>query len=240
MGLSRKRQRELSKLKDHAEELWDDQKDVLDHASQVVREASRQAANYAREEVSPRVHAALEDHVKPAVNSGLSTAKSAVTTTREKLSEDVFPAVSTALGSAFAVLDVAKDPHVRDAIKNVKAAGDQIGSKAAEVSAKASAVGAKASKKAAKAAKAGKKAGKSFTKQVVKNTPLQKKSPGPGRYILIGIIVVGVAAVVYAAWQTLRADDDLWIDEEEALDATDTAGDVTPAQERTTPADDTV
>lgn len=42
---------------------------------------------------------------------------------------------------------------------------------------------------------------------------------GPGRYILIGLGVVAVAGLAYAVWQTLRADDDLWIeDEPEPLD----------------------
>ena len=37
--------------------------------------------------------------------------------------------------------------------------------------------------------------------------------PGPGRYILIGLGVVAFAGIAYAAWQTLRADDDLWIED---------------------------
>ena len=40
-----------------------------------------------------------------------------------------------------------------------------------------------------------------------------KKSAGPGRYILIGLGVVATLGVAYAAWQTLRADDDLWIED---------------------------
>jgi len=48
-----------------------------------------------------------------------------------------------------------------------------------------------------------------------------KPSPGPGRYILIGLGVVAAAALAYVAWQTLRADDDLWVEEdEEAVEAT--------------------
>jgi hypothetical protein len=44
-------------------------------------------------------------------------------------------------------------------------------------------------------------------------------SAGPGRYILIGLGAVAVAGLAYAVWQTLRADDDLWIeDEPEAID----------------------
>jgi hypothetical protein len=42
----------------------------------------------------------------------------------------------------------------------------------------------------------------------------QPKSAGFGRYLLIGIGVVAALGVAYAAWQTLRADDDLWIDDE--------------------------
>ena len=49
--------------------------------------------------------------------------------------------------------------------------------------------------------------------------PAPTPTPGPGRYILIGVGVVAVAGLAYAVWQTLRADDDLWIeDEPEALD----------------------
>ncbi|MDP1788823.1 MAG: hypothetical protein Q8K56_00705 [Rhodoglobus sp.] len=43
---------------------------------------------------------------------------------------------------------------------------------------------------------------------------VEQKKSGPGRYILIGLGVVAAAGIVYAAWQTLRADDDLWIDDE--------------------------
>ena len=46
--------------------------------------------------------------------------------------------------------------------------------------------------------------------------PPKKSSPLP--WILIGVGVVAVAAVGYAVWQTLRADDDLWV-EDEALEA---------------------
>jgi hypothetical protein len=81
------------------------------------------------------------------------------------------------LGSALALLEVAKDPHVREALKRVAAGG----------SSAASRVG----------------------------ISKPKPSSGPGRYILIGIGVVAFAGIAYAAWQTLRADDDLWIDDEE-------------------------
>ena len=37
------------------------------------------------------------------------------------------------------------------------------------------------------------------------------KSGGPGKYILIAVCSVVVAVIAYAAWQTLRADDELWV-----------------------------
>jgi hypothetical protein len=189
MGLSRKRQRELNQLKSHAEDLWDGQREVLEHANRVVREARRQAANYAREEVSPRVRETLDERVRPAVASGLSATRHAASSARERLVDDVFPAVSSALGSALALLEVAKDPQVRATLKRVSSTGVRAGTRAA--------------------ARVG--------------IPTPKPSAGPGRYILIGIGVVALAGVAYAAWQTLRADDDLWIDDEEL---TEQSGDI--------------
>ena len=171
MALSRKRRKELNRLKGQAEDLWEDQKELLDHASKVVREASRHAAHYAREEVAPRVRDTFEDTVKPAVSSGIAGARSAASSGRDRLVHDVLPGVTSALGTALAAIEVAKNQQVRDAISRATKIGTDVG--------------------------------------IIKPKPA-----GPGRYILIGIGVVAVAAVAYAAWQTLRADDDLWIDDE--------------------------
>jgi hypothetical protein len=178
MGLSRKRQREFTKLKKQAEVLVQDQRDVLEHASRVVRDASRQAANYGREEVGPRVRETYEDRVRPVVASGVSATRHAAHQTRDKLVEDVLPAVTSALGSALAVIEASKNPQVREVVSRVSKAATRAGTKVGVI---------------------------------------QPKSSGPGKYILIGIGVVAVAGLAYAAWQTLRADDDLWIDDEDAL-----------------------
>jgi len=179
MALSRKRRKELNRLKGQAEDLWDDQKELLDHASKVVRDASRQAAHFAREEVSPRIRDTYEDTVRPAVRSGIAGARSAANTGRDNLVHNVLPAVSSALGTALAAIEVAKNQQVRDAISRAT----KIGTDAA------TSVGL-----------------------------IKPKSAGAGRYILIGIAVGAAAGVAYAAWQTLRADDDLWI-EDAATDA---------------------
>jgi hypothetical protein len=188
MTLSKKRKRELTRLKGQASDLWDDQKDVIERANRVLREASRHAGHYAREEVSPRVRETFDERVKPAMASGVSGARTIASATRERIADDVVPAVSSAFGSALALLEVAKDPHVREALKRITASGSTAASK----------VG------------------------LAKSKP----SSGPGRYILIGIGVVALAGIAYAAWQTLRADDDLWIDDEELSEQT---GDIQPS-----------
>ncbi len=182
MALSRKRQKELNRLKSQAEDLWDEQRELLDQAAKVVRDASRQAAHYTREEVGPRVRDAYEDRLKPAVASGVSSARSAAKHTRDRLVDDVLPAMSSALGTALAAIEVAKNKQVRDAITRATKLGTDAGTRVGLIQ--------------------------------------PKPSSGPGRYILIGLGVVAAAAVAYAAWQTLRADDDLWIDDDaESVDS---------------------
>ncbi len=173
MALSRKRQRELKRLKRSAEELWDEQREAIEHASAVLKDARRQAANYAREEVGPRVRESYEDRVRPAVSSGFAAGRNAASSARERFSDEVLPSLSGALGSALALLDVAKDPRVREVMKRASSTASRVRGR-------------------------------------VPIVEPPKKSAGPGRYILIGLGVIAVLGVAYAAWQTLRADDDLW------------------------------
>jgi hypothetical protein len=180
MGLSRKRQRELKRLKRSAEDLWDEQREAIEHASAVLRDARRQAANYAREEVAPRVRDTYEDRVRPVLRDGVRAGRQAASWGGERLRDDVVPAITGALGSALAMLEAAKDPRVRDVVRRVAGAGERAGL-----------------------------------------VTMPKKSAGPGRYILIGLGVVAAAGVAYAAWQTLRADDDLWIEELDEIGAAD-------------------
>ncbi len=192
MALTRKRAKELKRLKSAAYDLWDDQKDLFEHASGVVREASRQAANAGREEVVPRLRDALDHNVRPALNSGLSAGRSAAETARKRWQREVLPNVSSRLAGALAVLEVSKDPRVMDAVARVREAGSNVGH----------AVGVR-----------------------VTHTP-PKKAAGAGTYIVVVLAVVGLAGVAYAAWQTLRADDELWVSDDDAdasLSASDTA-----------------
>ena len=42
-----------------------------------------------------------------------------------------------------------------------------------------------------------------------------KKSSNPFVYVLMAIGTLALALIGYAAWQTLRADDDLWVEDED-------------------------
>jgi hypothetical protein len=111
----------------------------------------------------------------PAVASVGASGRSAVASARDRLSDDVLPTISGAIGSALAMIDVANDPRVRDVIKRAGSASARFG-------------------------------------RAVPVIEPPKKS-GAGKYILLGFGVVATAAVLYAAWQTLRADDELWIED---------------------------
>ena len=56
-----------------------------------------------------------------------------------------------------------------------------------------------------------------------------KPAPGPGQFILIGLGVVAAAAIAYAAWQTFRPDDDLWVEDDLDDDLEPQAGDAATA-----------
>ena len=99
--------------------------DIIDEVELVVgdlRDARRQATNYAREEVAPRVRGGYEDRVKPLFATGVAKGRAVSRDARGKLADDVIPAVSGAIGSALAVLEAAKDPHVRDVVKRASSA----------------------------------------------------------------------------------------------------------------------
>jgi hypothetical protein len=118
MELDRKTQRELNRLSKEAHRLWDEQREVLDHARDVAREASRQAGDIAKREVLPRAQQTYRGTVEPVL---------------------------------------ARIPWKKVA---------------------------------------------------------PQKSTNPLVYVLMAFGAIALAAMSYAAWQTLRADDDLWVEED--------------------------
>lgn len=177
LSLSRQRQRELDDLKRHAEDLWEQQQEVLDHASRLARETGRQVGAVAREEVAPRVRSAVE--------TGADAVRGVADGARRRISDDVVPAVTGAAATALAAIDVIRDKQLRAAIASAGRLGRDVGVKIGVIE------------------------------------PPKKASPLP--WILLGVgAAVAAAAVGYVVWQTLRADDDLWV-EDEALVAADDA-----------------
>jgi hypothetical protein len=174
MALSRKRQRELTRLKNHAVATVHDQRHVLEHAASVIRDATRQAADYAREDLSPRAKNAYKRKIRPAVNAGISAgvshAQAVTNNTRDRLVDDVLPAMSAALGTALAALESTRSPLAAGSLRSSQPRGS-------------------------------------------------RSNGGPGTYILLGLGIVALAGVAYAAWQTVRTSDDLWIDADTDEDA---------------------
>ena len=206
MGLSRKREKELKRLRTTAADLWDEQRGVLDHASSVMREASRQLGNASREEFVPRVRDAVSHHILPAVSTTVQATRTVADDARHRIVNDVLPLVSSALTSAIATLDSSKDPRVREALRHLHGATDRVGQKASKVVSGASSHAVKALN--------------SYGGRVGLVKP--KPTLGFGGYFLIAAGVAVVAGTAYAAWQTLRADDELWVldegDDGEQLD----------------------
>jgi hypothetical protein len=168
MSLSRKRRKELKRLRRSAEELWGDQQNVLEHANAVAREASRQLGHLTREEVVPRMRTGYESYVRPRVDQAKGFARTAGDTAERTL--------GTALGSLLAIGDVANDARVRRAVGRISPR----------------------------------------SVAVVE----QKKGPGVGTYLAIGAGVIAAVGVAYAVWQTFRADDELWVADDEPMPTT--------------------
>lgn len=115
LPLSKKRVKELGKLKAEAQALLAHQQDVLAHATSVAQQAGQQAQHLTREQVYPRVRDNYETYVLP-------TAERA----GHVVTHNIVPAVGTVLGTALSIADVANDTRVQAAVKRVKASGGQI------------------------------------------------------------------------------------------------------------------
>jgi len=166
MSLSRKRRKELIRLRKSADELWSHQAEILERANVLAREAGHQASVLTREEVVPRVREGYDHYVRPRVDATQNLAGDV----RRTVVQDVLPGIGNAIGTVMSVGDVARDARVRAALSRIH-----------------------------------------LQKPVV----VQPKSTGAATYVAIGLALVAAAGVAYAVWQTFRADDELWVADEE-------------------------
>ncbi|MEN2738615.1 DNA helicase [Microbacterium sp. X-17] len=183
MSLSRKRKKELRQLQNQAARLWEAQQVIAGEAGGVAREAGRQLGNYHREHVVPAAQAAYDRYAAPHVDRG-------VRYSQQVLTEKVIPTAGVLMGSALSAWDAAGETRAR------LAAGRGIELPDAK-------------KYAKKAEKYGAKAASRFAQYVP--VPVEKKGIGAGGVIAIILGVAAAVGILYAAWQTLRADDELWV-----------------------------
>lgn len=167
MSLSRKRKKELNRLRREAEELWGNQQIVLAHAGSVARETGRQLGALNREVISPRVQAGYEQYLQPRVNQVSSFARDA----GARIEHDVLPAVGRGIGALLSVGDVAREARIRKALARINPA----------------------------------------------LAPVEPKKSRAGAIVGISVIFAVLGALGYAAWQTFRADDELWIADDSDL-----------------------
>jgi len=181
VGLSRKSKKELRKLQKHAAKVWESQQVLLGESGKVAREAGRQLGRFSREDLVPAVHDGYDKYAAPYVDKGVKY-------TNHVLSDKVVPAAGAVVGGAMSVWDAAHDTRVR--LSQGRGFGDL---------------------DAKKYAKRAEKYGKKATKKLSSKLPRQHDGIGAGGVIAIILGVAAAAGVAYAAWQTLRADDELWV-----------------------------
>ncbi len=122
MSLSRKRQRELKRLRGQAEDLLSQQREVLGHANAVMQEAGRQAKHLNEEFVLPRVGEAYEN-VRPVVDRGVQGARRAADNVRLIAA----PVVAAALASTVRGLQRIESREAQQAARQVQVFGEQRG-----------------------------------------------------------------------------------------------------------------
>jgi hypothetical protein len=207
-------EKQVKRLKKDAQRLWVDQQALLTRANGLGRSASPHVQRYAKgriDSVVPGTTTLVTEKVIPVVGKASKAAGTyAASTTKDALTGVLLPAVSSATAAAIALAEEAGNRlGVSEAVtKQGKKLTDSLGTvtKAGHVD------GAKGGAKLRAAAKAGRVAAKHGSKLAASN---KKKSGGFGGTLGILLGVGVVAGIGYAVWQTLRADDDLWVADED-------------------------
>jgi hypothetical protein len=219
----KQKQKQIKRLRQDAQQLWADQQQLwtdqqrlLNRANTVARVAWPHATEYAKGRVGPTAATLYASRVKPVVQRGAvvgaAARKVAASTAKDTVFGTVVPAVSSAAAAALTLAD--------EASNRLGFSGDSA-KKFAEAVSGVTKQGKKADKRAAAKTAAAVVAARSAAKAA------KGRSGGLGVGGTIGILlgVAALAGIAYAVWQTLRADDDLWV----ADDEPDTSAPTTPA-----------
>lgn len=119
LKISRKRQRELNRLRARAEELLNHQREVFGHAGNVAQEAGRQVKHLNSELVMPRVNELMDD-ARPVVNRRLAQAQRAADRARVVAA----PVLAAALAGTVRNLERVENS---EAARQVRSFGEQRG-----------------------------------------------------------------------------------------------------------------
>lgn len=189
LSLSRKNQRKLKKLQKEANKVWAEQQAVAEHARALLGTAGGHAKALRDSELVPYLRRNYDAKLRPGFDRGLTIARGAADDARIRFNGRVLPAIATLGGSlAGAVSDLASG-----------------NSDYREAAKRAKGISRSLDRRA-----------KSATREY--NRKYNKHGIGAGAWFGIGLAVAAAGAIGYALWQTFRADDDLWIADEE-LDA---------------------
>jgi hypothetical protein len=205
-------EKQVKKLKKDAQRLWVDQQALVTRANSLRRDASPHVQTYAKgrlDKVVPGATTVVAEKVAPVVGKvGKAAGTYAASTTKDALTGVLLPAVSSAAAAAVALAEEAGDRlGLSDAVTKQ---GDKVTARLGAVTKAGHVKGAKGGAKLRAAAKAGGAAAKHASKSSGKKGGL---GFGGVLGILLGVgLLVGIG---YAVWQTLRADDDLWVADED-------------------------
>lgn len=207
MALSANRRRSLKRLRVDANQLWREQRSLFGRARELAGRGISEARAYNESEIMPVIRKNVDENIRPAFDRGVEQGRRVLAGVSDQVQKHVIPAVAQAGGNVTGAVRELVDQNPR-----LQEVATQVNDKVKDVAEQAKGLGKRAARKLAKAQKLAQK-------QAQKQAAKQRKSGvGIGGWFLIGAGVAAVAAVSYALWQTFRADDDLWVADEE-LDA---------------------
>lgn len=188
MDLSNKNKRNLKRLRKNAAKLWDEQQSINERAAELIGKAGETAVSIGQRDVVPAFKDGYEKNVLPVIQNSASSARAAADDARIRVGGVVLPAAASVAGSVASILGQLAGAN--SDFKSIARDGRKV------------------------SRQLGRKARKAERRLNRHNND----GLGVGGWIGIGVGVVAAAGVAYALWQTFRADDDLWIADEE-LDA---------------------
>lgn len=219
--VTKQRTKELNALRANASQLWSDQQAVLSRATGVAREASKQAGHLTREEWAPRAKTTYAERMGPTVTRGAEFATTVAAGANSAVFNGAVPAVTSAAAAAAALGGTARSRFTDAAGKAGSVVAKQGARGAATITGRRARGTAKAAKAVAQSkrgrdavanAAKGAAAVRAAQKALGKN---RKSGPGAGSIVGLTLGLLALIGIGYAVWQTLRADDDLWVADDE-------------------------